>query len=247
MTRHDTINLKSPRNYETFIAGETIDLVVPNPKAIQQDGWHRWFNDPHVTRFLDHGYYPNTKEKQKEYLDGLVNQKDMSRLALLIVPKNTNLAVGVASLSAINFIHRSAETAIVIGRRNPSKHSLFLALEAKARLVEHAFEKLGLLRIGGGQSEHLALWQSTQLIFGFRPEGLRRSAFRVGYRAYDIVLSGCTLRDYLRVKRSRGGNYWPGHSKLWEMIYELPRESIVDRLRASLHEASSPYLKILGN
>ncbi len=228
--------------YEVFIAGETIDLVIPNEKAIDEDGWHRWFNDPRVTRYSDYGLFPNTPEKQRAFLRDLL-QTDNRRLALLIRPRGESKVVGVASLSAIHPIHRSAETAIVIGDRPTGTGALFWGMEAKARLVIHGFETMGLERIGGAQAMPLADWQRHQVLFGFRPEGIKRHAHRRGHEVFDSVLSSCTLEDYLRVKAARKGEYWPGKARLLELMRMLPKESIAHKVGAAIDGAVEDYLR----
>jgi len=229
--------------YEVFITGETIDLVIPSERAIVHDGWHRWFNDPEVTRFSDHGLYPNTAEAQQEYLDSLRKPAENSRIALLIRPKGEERAVGICSLSAIHPIHRSGETAVVIGERSTSRGAIFWGVEAKARLVEHGFETLGLMRIGGAQAIPLADWQRYQVLFGFRPEGIKRDAHRRGHHVWDCVLSSCTLEDYLRVKKGRDGAYWPGKKRLFELMRGVPKHSIAEVVRDAIDSAVGNYVK----
>ncbi|MSO74217.1 MAG: N-acetyltransferase [Alphaproteobacteria bacterium] len=232
----------SERRFEVFIPGETIDLVVPNERAIDEDGWYRWFNDPEVTRYSDYGRFPNTPEKQREYLRAALSP-DSRRLVLLIQPSGETLVVGVASLSNISEIHRSAETAIVIGDRPTSAGALFWGIEAKARLVEHAFEVLGLERVGGAQAMPLADWQNYQVLFGFRPEGIKRAAHRRGHQVFDSVLSSCTLEDYLHVKQARAGHYWPGRAKLLELMRELPKSSIAGKVSAAIDAAVADHMR----
>ena len=149
--------------YEIFIPGETIDLVIPSLRAISHDNWHSWFNDPDTTRYSNYGLFLNTPQKQMDFLSSL-QEPNCRRLVLLIIPKDVDRAVGVVSLSNIDFIHRSAETAVVIGERPTAKKSMFWAMEAKARIVQHGFETLGLRRIGGAQTMPLAVWQNYQLL-----------------------------------------------------------------------------------
>jgi len=229
--------------YEIFIQGETIDLAVPSLRAIVHDGWHRWFNDPEVTRHSDYGLFPNTPEAQADYLTALRGGGPMNRLALMILPKGESKAVGIASLSNIHPIHRSAETAVVIGERPTSRGALFWGLEAKARLVEHGFETLGLMRVGGAQAMPLSNWQNYQVLFGFRPEGVKRNAHRRGYHVWHSVLSSCTLEDYLRVKRLRDGAYWPGREKLLQLMRGVPKRSIAAAVEEAIDAAVSDYTK----
>jgi RimJ/RimL family protein N-acetyltransferase len=230
------------KDYEIFLAGETIDLVIPNRLAIDRDGWHSWFNDPEVTRYSDFGHYPNTPELQVSYMES-VQGTGSNRLALLIRPVSVDRVVGVASLSNIHPIHRAAETAVVIGDRGDTRGALFWGLEAKALLTQHAFETLGLERVGGSQAMPLADWQRLQALFGFRPEGIKRRAFRRGHESINTVTSSCTYQDYLAVKEARDGAYWPGKEKLLELMRELPKESIAESVEQAINEAVDGYLK----
>ena len=235
-------NMTETEPYEVFLAGETVDLVIPCERAIEQDDWHSWFNDPRVTRYSNHGHYPNTREKQHRHLASL-RAPDSRMLALLIRPKGAERVVGIVSLSSISVLHRSADTAVIVNSRVSGSGRLFYGLEAKARITEHAFETMGLERISGAQAMPLAEWQRYQVLFGFRPEGIKRRAFRRGYHVDDCVASSCTLADYLKVKEARGGAYWPGREKLLELIRALPEGSIVERVSAAIDTAVEDYLK----
>ena len=228
--------------YEIFIPGETIDLVIPSLRAISQDNWHSWFNDPETTRYSNYGLFPNTPQKQIDFLSSL-QEPNCRRLVLLIMPKNVDHAVGVVSLSNIDFIHRSAETAVVIGERPTAKKSMFWAMEAKARIVQHGFETLGLRRIGGAQTMPLAVWQNYQLLFGFRPEGVARASFARGHEVFDRVTSSCTYDDYLRVKNLREGNYWPGAANLLKLMRSVPRASVAKLVQEAINDVVEDFTK----
>ena len=228
--------------YEIFIPGETVDLVIPSLRAISQDNWHSWFNDPETTRYSNYGLFPNTPQKQIDFLSSL-QEPNCRRLVLLIMPKNVDHAVGVVSLSNIDFIHRSAETAVVIGERPTAKKSMFWAMEAKARIVQHGFETLGLRRIGGAQTMPLAVWQNYQLLFGFRPEGAARASFARGHEVFDRVTSSCIYDDYLRVKNLREGNYWPGAANLLKLMRSVPRVSVAKLVQEAINDVVEDFTK----
>lgn len=226
--------------YEVFIQGETIDLALPSERAIESDGWHLWLNDPDVNKYTGHGQIPNTIEKQRTFLTDLL-RPESDRFALLIIPKGDDRAIGVVSLSSINREHRRAETAMIIGSRNRQGSAIFHGLEAKARIVEHAFEKIGLERISGYQIKDLAEWQRFQVLFGFRPEGLLRQYQRAGRRSCDTVVTACTIEDYEKVLAERGC-YWPGKARLLELMRTVPKRSIVGDVEAAIESAVAAYL-----
>ncbi len=223
---------KTERTYDVFIPGEVIDLCVPSrdPWVIGQ--WYRWFNNQSVNRYLDHGIYPNTFEKQLRYYESLLT--DSGRIVLLIKPKKKDYLVGVVSLSSINQFQRHCDIALVIGYQDSTSESIFYAMEAKCRMTEYAFESVGVERINSGQAIDLIKWQRWQILFGYQIEGIMRNHFRKGCRVSDALLSSCLLEDYLRLREKRGGSLWPGKSEMLKLIRNLPEESAIDKLREFL-------------
>ena len=134
------------RRYSRFIAGESIDLCVPSETAIA-DGWADWFNDPTVTRNLDQGVFPNTEADQRAFLASFSSKE---RLALLITDPAGQKLWGTVSLSTIDWIHRSAQIAIVLP--NTPRKAPLAALEALALTVRHGMDAMRLDRIWCGQA-----------------------------------------------------------------------------------------------
>lgn len=222
--------------YETFIRGETIDLVIPNEHAIEHDGWHTWFNDPDVNYFTRHDMFPNTRELQRKHFESL-RAAGNSRLDLLVLPKGETTVVGIVALTEIDWRHRSCSITMIMGSRHRAAGAIFHGLEAKARMVEHAFEVMGMERVWSGQNAALEQWQRYQVLFGFRPEGIQRKARRKGYRSFDVVLTACLLDEYLDVKKARGGSYWPGRAKMFDLMRSIPKESVVETVAKAIDAA----------
>ena len=219
-------------NYDVFLSGELVDLVVPNARAIHTDRWYAWLNDQDLTRNMEQGMYPKTAQTQEAYLAELLASP--SRLALMIKPKDENAVVGICSLSKISHVTRQADFAMVVARRSASFTSSFFGMEAKCLMTEHAFETIGLERINSYQSIALKDWQRWQILFGYKMEGIQRKAFRKGRRVFDLMLSGCLLDDYLKLKELRGGRLWPGQDKIMSLIRDLPKESLEEKLQTTL-------------
>ena len=112
---------------------------------------------------------------------------------------------------------------------------MFFGIEAKARIVEHGFEVMGLDRVYSGQSSELEGWQKYQLLFGFLPEGYSRSAYRKGRRAYDLILTACLYSDYKRVVEKRGA-YWPGKKTMLQYIKKQRNSDYLERFRNMVTE-----------
>lgn len=234
---------KSRAGYDVFIAGETIDLVIPNRIAVERDGWYRWFNDPEITRYTDHGLWPNTPEKQYAYLESVTGPQS-NRIVLLILPKESASAIGVVALSNINQQHRWAQIGMVIGNLQRGAGALFYGLEAKARVAEHAFATVGIERIWGTQARPLADWQRYQYLFGFQVEGIMRSSFRRGYEVQDLIVTSCLVSDYLKIRKARD-EYWPGKARLHELMRAVPDNNPVDEITAAIEATNAAYFNSL--
>lgn len=221
------------RRYVPFLEGELIDLCVPSETAIA-DGWADWFNDAATTRFLGHGMFPNTPEKQAEFLRGLGG----TRMALMICDKPGETLWGTISLSSIDWIGRSAQIALVLpagGRRPP-----LAALEAMARMTGHAFETLGLERVWAGQAyPGLAKWNQRLELLGYRTEGVLRRGFAKGRQASDTVMISVLHDDYARLKAN--GGYWRGAEAMDAAVRRLPQRSLADRIAEAIRREQAAY------
>lgn len=228
---------------DVFLAGETVDLIVPDEQAVEADGWHSWFNDPGVTRHLvNMGLFPTSRAEQRERLAGL-RQGGRDSLVLLVLPKGGQRAIGVTHLKGIDFITRQAHFGLIMGSGERTASAVFEGLETKALMVQHAFDTLGLERVWGEQCVELEAWQRYQALFGFLPEGIHRGAFRKGQKRSDTMTSACLVEDYLRIKALRGGAYWPGKKALLELMRALPKDSVVDAVDTAIRRATARHMK----
>jgi RimJ/RimL family protein N-acetyltransferase len=238
------LNLEKSREFDIFLSGETIDLCVPSDENWVLEQWYRWFNNAETTRYLSQGVYPNTKNAQRKFFENL---DDSKRIAFLIKPKNLDYYIGVASLSSIDLVSRQCDFAMVIGKKIERPDSLFFGMEAKCLLTEHAFETVGLERINSTQAIDLIAWQRWQILFGYQMEGLLRKKFRKGMNAHDVIASSCLAEDYLRVKASRKGNYWPGKKNLFELLKKVPKDGVLESLVMTISQKQKEHLDFIIN
>jgi len=227
------------RKYTPFLEGELIDLCVPSTEAIA-DGWADWFNDAGTTDYLPAGVYPNTKEQQEEFYLALGG----SRLALMVCDKAGEQLWGTISLSTIDWVARSAQISMVLP---PSeKRPRNAALEAMARLGEHAFMTMGLERIWAGQAyPGLAKWNQRLELLGYRTEGLLRRGVTKGRRVSDSLMISVLYEDYERIVADRP--YWPGATEVERLITQLPNVSLGERVARAVQREQDAYLAELGS
>jgi RimJ/RimL family protein N-acetyltransferase len=201
---------------DVFIAGETIDLCVPQESDLAV--WTSWFNNPRVTKLLAQGQYPHSIEQQAEFLRGL---RKGDRFAVMIRRKSDRKLLGTISLSKINMSDRSAQISLVVP--TIPRDAPLASLEAMALVSQHGFEKLGLDRIYAGQAfPSLIGWNQRLEIIGYKTDGLLRRAFVKGRLVSDVARISLIVDDYLELCKRRGGDLWPGDKKARAMIKLMP-------------------------
>ena len=139
------MNLKT--QFDVFIKGTNIDLVVLSSEIVGQTNWYSWFNDEENTEYMQQHYFPNSKELQLKYFKEEIEGSD-KKLQLGIYHKKDKILIGTISLNNIDFQHRKCEISGFIGEKKYQTLKPFL--EANKLLIKHAFEQLNMNRIYGG-------------------------------------------------------------------------------------------------
>jgi RimJ/RimL family protein N-acetyltransferase len=228
--------------YELFIEGELVDLCIPNTSAIDNDGWHSWFNKISDLQYTGHGIFPNTRAKQEAFLQNL---DDNQRLVLLVCKKTDKSAVGVVSLENIDLTFRQALFAINIGIPEKLASPGLAALEAVALISEHGFKELGLNRIHGGQAyPGLRSWNQLLEIIGYQTDGIERKAMRRGNQYYDKLEISLLYDDYLELLDHRGG-LWPSLSEIKKLLKKQPSISFAEKLDDEIIKIRKDHFKYL--
>ena len=208
---------------DIFISGENINLCIPTKDFALSSRWYSWFNNPKINRFLAQGVFPNTPDLQVKFFE----EEKFKRLLLII--SNKREYMGVVSLSNVDLINKTAELAIVVDSTVDTRNTPMIALEATARISEHAFQIMGLKRISAGQHYKLDGWQQRMELLGYRVEGIKTNAFVKGTEVADIVMIAATYDDYLRILRFRSA-YWDSSVKMLERAKKLPKRKFIDCL-----------------
>ena len=103
------------RMKELFIDGGEIYLRLPSVEDLG-GRWHEWLNDPVVTLHQNKGIFPNTRERQREYVEKMAASENDVLLA--VVTREGDRHIGCVGLHRIDWVHRSAELGIVIGEKD---------------------------------------------------------------------------------------------------------------------------------
>ncbi len=128
-----------------FLEGERVVLREVRASDVT-DAYHAWMNDPEVTRFLEIRFVPHSKEDIAAYVER--SRHDRTNVFLAIVRREDGAHIGNVRLGAINWIHRTAELALVIGEK--SAWGRGYATETIALVVDYGFRVLNLHKVSAG-------------------------------------------------------------------------------------------------
>jgi RimJ/RimL family protein N-acetyltransferase len=175
-----------------FLRGEKLYLRHLEEGDLTED-YLGWLHDPDVTCYLETGRFPTTLEGLHAYLARFAHGDD---LAFAIVDAATDLHVGNVTLNHVSWIHRTADTGLMIGRKEFWGRGY--AFEAWSLLIEHAFERLNLRKIIAGViADNIASHRVLQRL-GFRQEGLLRAALFADGAYRDSLVLGMFREEFYK-------------------------------------------------
>ena len=169
-------------------------LYLRSPIAEDVEGrWHEWLSDEQTTRWLVAHNWPNSVEAQREFYEA--SRRGRDRLVLAAIDKETDRHIGVCNLSAINWVHRFCDVAIVIGeaeyRTGPH------VLEAMSLLLRIAFLRLNLRIVKSSFAADNEASKTIHDVFGFREVGRIERLFWDRGRYVDNVIAALTRREWM--------------------------------------------------
>jgi ribosomal-protein-alanine N-acetyltransferase len=179
-----------------YAIGRTVYLRAP--KAADVGGrWYQWFSDPELTQYLGDRFWPNTAEAQAVFYESTRDSRE--RLVLAVCASETDEHIGVCSLSSINWVHRHADIAFVIGEK--AFRNGAVAVEVMSLLLDIAFNRLNLINL---RSVHMSSNPHTPLLermFGFRVRGRLEQFYFCRGEYADAVYSQLSRADWAERNR----------------------------------------------
>ena len=152
-----------------FIKGNGIFLREPRHSDLDSN-WYKWLNDQEVTKFQNKGIFPNTYDKQLEYLKSI--QSSNNDVLFSIVEDTSSEHIGCVGLHKIDWISRSAELGIIIGEKKFWGKKF--GKESWGLITEYGFKKLNLHRIYAIVIEDNISSKKCAINSGFIQEGIMK-------------------------------------------------------------------------
>ena len=176
-----------------YAIGELIYFRHPTEEDARGT-WHSWLSDPTTTRYLIAQNWPNSVEQQVEFVRSL--KPYGSRMALAIVVKDEQSHIGIAGLSSIDYINRTAHVSVLIGEAEYRKGPY--ALEAYQLLLDVAFLRLNMRMVISAAVADNSAVRSIHERCGFREKGRIENMFWADGSYCDNVISVVGKEDWIR-------------------------------------------------
>jgi len=175
----------------SYAIGKSIYLRAPSADDIEGN-WYQWFSDPKVTEYLGDRYWPNSIESQSAFFESIKSARE--RLVLCICLSDTDEHIGVCNLSAINWVHRYADIALVIGEKKYRNGAI--AIETMSLLLDIAFNRLNLQNV---KASYVSANSSSSVLlrlFDFLEVGRFRKISYIRGEYVDSVISQLSREDW---------------------------------------------------
>lgn len=155
--------------------------------------WYKWFNDPEINKFLIHGAFPNTIEKQKEFRkNSILGNK---KLIFSVLDNKGKKLIGTCSINIFEpASSRRCEISLVIGDKKFHKGNLYLSLNIW--LINHSFKELGMNSIEIGFFEKNAVVKNTIKVLGFKKLGIQRSRFFKNNQYHNVYIYDLLKKEW---------------------------------------------------
>jgi ribosomal-protein-alanine N-acetyltransferase len=176
-----------------YAVGQRIWLRAPT-RADAEGPWHEWLSDEEVGRYLGQ-WMPNTPERQVAFYEQRVESS--GDIILAIIDREDNRHIGITSLSKIDWIHRYAEVALLIGDKKARDEAVF-GFEAFALTIRIAFQRLNLDNIKGGYIEGQSRSEAFLKALRFREAGRMKELYKIDGRPCDQVLVQLSRADWAK-------------------------------------------------
>lgn len=178
-----------------FLIGEKVYLRAIEASDI--DGpYLDWLNDVEVTLYMETGRFPSTSATLRKYLERFDGSS--TDVIFAICDKKTDKHIGTATLNSISWIHRTANTGIMIGDK--AYWGKGYAYEAWKFLIDYSFSRLGLRKITAGAVVDNIASIKLQEKLGFKIEGTFKEQVMISGTYHDTVLLGLFHNDFYNAK-----------------------------------------------
>lgn len=153
-------------------------------------------NDPDISSNVVGWSFPVSDVEQNNWFEQAV--KDQKNKRFTIVMKESNKAVGMVTLTNIDWHNRSATHGIKLHPSCPKRQGI--ATDAVMTLMQYAFEEVNLNRLNGSWITYNLASKKLYEKCGWYVEGIKKQAIYRNGEYHDLAISGILKSEYIAVK-----------------------------------------------
>jgi len=173
------------------------DIILREPREDDLQFWYGWLNNPEVTKYQNKGRFPNTIDKQREYM--IKMEESDTDVLFAIQYKVTGMHIGCVGLHNIDWINRSANLGIMIGNKNYWKKGI-------GKIVWNMITEYGLFTLGLHKIYADCFVENKATIkvaeaSGFRIEGTVRDKYYKDGKWHDAFILSVLKDEFKEVKK----------------------------------------------
>jgi [ribosomal protein S5]-alanine N-acetyltransferase len=160
-----------------------------------EGNWYQWLNDEVVTKFQNKGIIPNTREKQRAYLEAITTSD--TDVVLALVDDSSERHFGNIGLHEIDPIHRSAKIGIVIGEKQFQGKGY--GKQAWNLITEYGLKRLNLHRLYAHIIKDNVPCLRAAQASGFKIEGEMRDVFFKQGKYHNVLYLNLLKGDFNKI------------------------------------------------
>lgn len=168
-----------------FINGKHIYLREVRLTDVNES-YYSWMNDREVTQYLESRFYPNSLDALRKYVEHKLNDRENVFMAIIL--NKSNRHIGNIKLGPINWIHRYADVALMIGEKDCWGKGY--GTEAIRLIADYAFDKLNLHKLTAGCYDANKGSSESFQKAGFTIEGICKSQYYCIDKYVDSIRLG---------------------------------------------------------
>lgn len=174
-----------------FLKGTRLYLRELRESDVNDD-YYRWMNDSETGRYMNHRFFPQSKEGILRYMQAHSGTNNEVMFAFCLLENDRH--IGNGKLGPIDWINRHGEVSLLIGEKDCWGKGY--ATEGIGLIVQYAFQRLGLHRLNAGMyTANLGSKRAFEKN-GFQLEGTRKDFAYSSEGWQDAYMMGLIRPQY---------------------------------------------------
>lgn len=162
--------------------------------------YREMINEPEISNLVVGWSFPISNYEQQKWYEKVINDK--LNLRFTVVDKETDIAVGMVTLTSIDWKNRNAFHGIKLS--NSRKYKKGTGTDSVMTLMKYAFEELQMHRLNGSFIEYNKVSQALYKKCGWSIDGIQKEAIYRNGQYHDKLLASILRKDYYNVREKLG-------------------------------------------